>query len=185
MTVIVICHRHFEQQRSLLIRLFVDVAILNQLAVALIGHHREYFLHVVHIEFAGVCYERVVIHVISIIGDIIIFVGRNPFGKQLVAIVLRNDFKPHSQSASKTEVLQLGPMCFTMRHEDIDVNLVYQFYGVLAVSIILVVDSLEQRIALPIQILLRNEGVPAKNCLSNLLVCIEVEFHGDRSISVG
>ena len=64
-----------------------------------------------------------------------------------------------------------------MRHEDVDVNLVNQFNGILAVSVVLVINSFEKRIALPIQILLRNEGVPAKNRLRDLLVCIAVEFH--------
>lgn len=72
-----------------------------------------------------------------------------------------------------------------MRHEDIDVNLVYQFNWILAVRVVLIINSFEQRIALPIQILLRDEGVPAKYRLSDLLVCIEVEFHGGWSISVG
>ena len=69
-----------------------------------------------------------------------------------------------------------------MRHEDVYVNLVNQFNGILAVRIVLVINSFEQRIALPIQILLRDEGVPAKYRLSDLMVCIEVEFHGDWSI---
>lgn len=72
-----------------------------------------------------------------------------------------------------------------MRHEDVDVNLINQLNGILAVRVVLVINSFEQRIALPIQILLRDEGVPAKYRLSDLLVCIEVEFHGDWSISVG
>lgn len=72
-----------------------------------------------------------------------------------------------------------------MRHEDVDVNFVYQFNGILAVRVVLIINSFEQRIALPIQILLRDEGVPAKYRLSDLLVCIEVEFHGDWSIFVG
>lgn len=71
-----------------------------------------------------------------------------------------------------------------MRHEDIDVNLVYQFNGILAVRVVLVINRFEQRIALPIQILLRDEGVPAKYRLRDLLVCTAVKFHGDRSISV-
>lgn len=71
-----------------------------------------------------------------------------------------------------------------MRHEDVDVNLVYQFYGILAVRVVLIINSFEKRIALPIQILLRYEGVPAKYRLRDLLVCIAVEFHGDWSISV-
>lgn len=72
-----------------------------------------------------------------------------------------------------------------MGHEDVYVNLVNQFNGILAVRVVLVINSFEQRIALPIQILLRDEGVPAKYRLSDLLVCIEVEFHGDWFISVG
>ena len=72
-----------------------------------------------------------------------------------------------------------------MGYEDVDVNLVYQFNGILAVSVVLVINSFEQRIALTIQILLRDEGIPAKYRLSDFLVCIEVEFHGDWSISVG
>lgn len=72
-----------------------------------------------------------------------------------------------------------------MGHEDVYVNLVNQLNGILAIRVILVINSFEKRIALPIQILLRDEGVPAKYRLSDLLVCIEVEFHGDWSISVG
>lgn len=99
------------------------------------------------------------------------------FCKQLMAIVLCNNFKPHGQGTPKTKVLQLRPVCLTMGHEDIDVNLVYQFNGIFAVSVIFVVNSFEQRIALLIQILLRDEGVPAKYRLNDFLVCIAVYFH--------
>ena len=42
----------------------------------------------------------------------------------------------------------------------------------------LVINSFEQRIALPKQILFRDKGFPAKYSLSDHLVCIAVEFHG-------
>lgn len=68
-------------------------------------------------------------------------------------------------------------MRFTMRHEDVDVNLVYQFNGILAVRVVFVINRFKQRIAHPIQILLREEGVPAKYRLGDFLICIVLYTH--------
>lgn len=94
-----------------------------------------------------------------------------------MAIILGHDLKPHCKGTPKSEVLQLGSMRFTMWHEDVDVNLVYQFNGILAVRVVFVINRFKQRIAHPIQILLREEGVPAKYRLGDFLICIVLYTH--------
>lgn len=77
-------------------------------------------------------------------------------------MVLGYNLWSHSDGTPKSKVLQLGTVSFTMRHEDIDINIVYLFNWILAVRVKLVINSFEKRIVHPIQILLRDEAVPAK-----------------------
>lgn len=99
--------------------------------------------------------------------------------------MLAHNLEPHRQGATETKPGEFGYMSLFVRQHDIDVYLVDKLEAVVAVSIVLIINSLEKRIALPIQILLRDEGVPAKDRLRDFLVCIAVEFHSDWSISVG
>lgn len=73
-----------------------------------------------------------------------------------------------------------------MGHEDVDVDLVDQFDGILAVGVVSVVDCLEQGIAFPVEILFGHEGVSAQYGLGDLLIGIAIEVHVcDWFVAVG
>lgn len=94
-----------------------------------------------------------------------------------MAIVFGDDLQPHGECAAESEVLELGTVCLTMGHEDVDVDLVDQFDGILAVGVVSVVDCLEQGIAFPVEILFGHEGVSAQYGLGDLLIGIAIEVH--------
>lgn len=77
----------------------------------------------------------------------------------MVAIVKANRFQPACQGAFTTVVLHLAVSSF-IRGNDNDINLIHKLFAAFAVGVVVVVDGLEERIALLIEIAARNYLVP-------------------------
>ena len=91
-----------------------------------------------------------------------------------MAEIFSDYLEPHRQGASEPEVCEFGNMGVAMRVHDVDIDFVDEFKTVVAVGVISVIDSFEQGIALAIQELLRDVGVPVEDSRDYLLIGVIV-----------
>ena len=144
----------------------------DDVAVPCVGHHAQQGFHVCTVHAAEVYRIREEFIILSITEDIIVVIFFRGTGQRLInrhplfelvfviAIVQAYRLQPTGQSALAPVVLHLALAGRLARSKDDDVYLVHELLAAPAVSVIVVVDGLEQGIALLVEVAASNRFIP-------------------------
>ena len=165
MLVVIILHGHAEGAGRFLVGALVKVAQAYQPGVALVGHHGDYPLGVLAVQPCRIYFP------ISGVAFFFNVVRRTDYAHALppdvlpVTVKQADRLKPAGERALAAVVLQLAATRSTARREYEDEYLVDELDARLAVGIIIVVNRLEERITVQVEILAHCTFVAAQDGL--------------------
>lgn len=180
MFVIVVFHCHSEGFCRLLVCVLLQITETDEFAVTLVGHQLQDGEDILTVKIVGCWLYRASLRdeYITIIPFFVAIAevqrlvdGHTALGLELtVAVEEACGLQPAGQGTLALEVLHLAFSCLTAGSEDEAVDFVDELLAVFTVRVVVVVDRLEKRIALLVEILVRHRFVPVQDGLGYLQV---------------